>query len=117
MRRLHAPRSARKGLRAAQHALQRGDEAGVDEALWQALTGYFGNRLNLPPGEVTSDDILLALNRSGADPDVLRHLEPLLTMLESRRYGATLAEPRNIQSAGHIEETSRILLRCEKLKI
>ena len=54
-RRLHAPKSAREGLRRARTALSKNDKKDFYEALWDALASYFGDRLNLGPGDVTQD--------------------------------------------------------------
>jgi len=81
-RRRAAPKLARKALRAAGRARKRADTRAFYDALWQALTGYFGNRLNLPPGEVTPLSLEPLL-----PPASFQAVCALLDQIEAGRYG------------------------------
>lgn len=100
VRRQQAPRSARKGLKAADAALSRNDSAAFYEALGNALSDYFGHRLNLPPGDVTPDTVLAAFNRAGLDTNMLRYV---FEQVEGARYGrvsaASIEQMKSLKSS------------------
>ena len=79
-RRLKAPRAARAGVEAAEAALD--DSAAFHEGLWRALTEYFGNRLNLAPGEVEAARVQAEF------PEQAETVGALFSACEASRYGA-----------------------------
>ena len=82
IRRRTAPKIARKALRTAERARKHGDTKAFYDALWQALTGFFGNRLNLPPGDVTRTALEHLLDEEQRQP-----LHELFDQIEAGRYG------------------------------
>jgi hypothetical protein len=115
-RRQKAPEAARHALRAATHARKHGDTAAFHNALWGVLAGYFGNRLNLPPGEVTPASTLQALDRAGLKPDLLNTLRMIFAQVESSRYGLSNAtSPESMEKLQSSLE--QILKQCEKMRL
>lgn len=90
VRRQQAPKAARKGLKAASIALRKNDPSAFYEALGNALSDYFGHRLNLPPGDVTPATVIAALERAGADTKTLRSI---FDQVEAARYGMAAQKP------------------------
>ena len=120
-RRRQAPRSARKALAAAVQALAHEPAPQFFEALWQLLTGYFGHRFNLSPGEVSSDVVTRRLLASGWSIDLVEEVRQLFEACELRRFGQadTSEEPMgaNDQQAWHarLDRLVELLRICEKL--
>jgi len=84
VRRQQAPKAARQGLKTANLALRKNDSTAFYEAIGNALSTYFGHRLNLPPGDVTSATVLAALEQAGADTSTLKSI---FEQVEGARYG------------------------------
>jgi hypothetical protein len=84
-RRKKAPKAARKGLKKAQHALARRDASAFYEAIWETLSTYFGNRLNLAPGEVTLKRLLERIDQP--DSPEATQFTTLFEQVDHRRYG------------------------------
>ena len=115
VRRQKAPKAARKALRAAEQARRLGDVAAFYDSLWNALADYFGHRLNLPPGDVTSSTVLQAMGRAGFDPEQINALRAIFEQLEACRYGRPgETAPETMEKLqGSLEQ---ILKQCEKAK-
>ena len=86
-RRLRAPRAARTGLESARLALRRRDNTAFYEAVWDTLATYFGDRLNLAPGEVTEARVGEAMRREGVGDHTLSQLRDLFMVCEHARFG------------------------------
>ena len=116
VRRQTAPKAARKALRAAELARKQNNTSEFYDALWNALHDYFGNRLNLPPGDVTATVALQALSRKGFDPEELNKLRSLFEQVETIRYSAPTKT-----DAGQMEQLQqrleKLLKRSEKTQI
>ena len=90
VRRERAPRAARTGLRRAEAAARAGDRAAFFDAVWEALTAYFGDRLNLPPGEVDAGRVIARAGDTA--PEVWRNeVERLFGECEAARYAGPAA--------------------------
>jgi len=79
-------------LRTAQQRLDDARRAGGSTAIehvGRALTGYIADRLNLPPGTLTSADAGRLLAERGASADLAAEVQRLLAEVESMRYGGT----------------------------
>jgi hypothetical protein len=115
VRRQKAPKAARKALRAADHARRHDDATAFYDALWNALADYFGNRLNLPPGDVTPTTVLKALGRAGFNPEQINTTHAIFEQVEARRYGQPGAvSPESMEKLQSGLE--QILKQCEKAK-
>jgi hypothetical protein len=88
MRRQQAPKAARKALKAAEAAIRKNDAAAFYEALGNALAAYFGNRLNLPPGDTTPSIILNTLTQAGFDTEKTKRI---FDQVDAARYGASVS--------------------------
>lgn len=117
IRKQKAPKAARQALKKADQAIRSGDRQTFYNALWDALTGYFGHRLNLPPGNITAEALLIALNRAGADPELNQRLNTVFNCIEASRYG----QSGNDTSAGQMEqlqtEVEHILKTATAIKL
>ena len=116
IRRQKAPKAALKALKKADRAQQNGDVKLFHDALWQTLTDYFGHRLNLPPGDVTSTIALQALERKAFDPEQLNTLRSIFEQLESSRYGLP-AETNSEEMLRLRNRLQQLLKHCEKVKM
>ncbi len=110
MRRQQAPKAARQALRAASSAMKQGDVQGFYNSLWDALTGYFGNRLNLPPGDVTLNQMTAILSEARLPEIQLDTLKNLFNTVEQYRYGAQ----GKAESPEHMESLKTELVRLLK---
>jgi hypothetical protein len=114
-RRQKAPKAARKALHAAEQARKHGNTKAFYDALWNALADYFGHRLNLPPGDVTSSTVLSSLSRAGLDPEHVNTLRTVFEQVEASRYGALVnSSPEQMESFQRSLE--RTLTRCKRLR-
>ena len=115
-RRQKAPRSARAGLKEATAAESRRDTQAFYEALWRSFSDYFGNRLNLPPGDVTAPDVLGRLRRGGLDESVLDDLRNLCEACDHARFaGVSEADPDSFQDQRR--RLAGVLKACERVKL
>ena len=115
-RRQKAPKSARAGLKKADEALREGNDAGFFEGLWEGLSAYFGNRLNLAPGAVVPDDVLAALRQAHLPESDCETLGRVFSQCEQARFGAVTG-PEDSGSEASLEELKRILKACERIRI
>ena len=116
VRRQKAPKAARKALRAAEQARRHADVAAFYDSLWNAMADYFGHRLNLPPGDVTSSTVLQVMGRAGFDPEQIKMLRTIFEQVEASRYGQPEAvSPESMEKLQSGLE--QILKQCEKAKL
>jgi hypothetical protein len=120
-RRQLAPQAARSGIGAAEQALRAGDSARFHEALWEALSSYFGHRFNLLPGEISRDAVAERLARAGLGPAELAGLGEIFRHLERERFarppsgGSPLPASERQRLAGLLAEAGRLLQACDKI--
>ena len=112
-RRQKAPAAARKALRAAEHAIKKQNSGAFYDALWNALADYFGNRLNLPPGDITPAVVLRELQQKKFNEQSAGELRTIFEQVELSRYGIAGAKtPAEMKAAQRSLE--QILKQCEK---
>ncbi|MFA5688470.1 MAG: BatD family protein [Kiritimatiellales bacterium] len=112
-RRQKAPKAARRALRAADYARRRNDSKAFYDSLWNALADYFGNRLNLPPGDVTADIVLRSLEQENFSAESVAELRIIFDRVEISRYGIDAAKtPEEMKAVQRSLE--QILKHCEK---
>jgi hypothetical protein len=122
-RRHQAPRSARVGLRKVENALSAGDQKAFFEAVWETLASYFGNRLNLSPGEVTSDVVIGALIAGKLDPGLTEQARDLFSYCEKERFGygqpktMTLSAQDKKIDADLLNRLNHLLKECERIRL
>lgn len=104
-RRAQAPKAAREGLAAAEHAVETKDSHAFHEGVWQALTDYFGNRLNLAPGEVEATRVQAAF------PEQADTIRDLFSACEAQRYGGS-ATAKDL--AARLQTLQELVQTCEK---
>ncbi|HSR88165.1 MAG TPA: BatD family protein, partial [Pontiella sp.] len=111
-RRQKAPRTARRNIQLAARAMRAKDENAFQQAMWDALTEYFGHRLNLAPGEVTLQTVLARIPGEPAD------IEHLFNQIEQWRYAIRSHEgnPKDEMKA-LLRKLSSVLKRCERMKL
>ncbi len=113
-RRYRAPRSARPGLRQAEKALASGSGDEFYNGMWAALTAYFGDRLNLPPGAVTTEEVQRVMSRNGLSSDHLDTIARLFAACDQRRFSGVTTAPASMKQ--HLDEFRCILKACERVK-
>lgn len=86
-RRSKALRSAEQGFKQAEKALHDKNADAFYDGLWMALANYFGNRLNLAPGEVAHETVTNACCNSTASKQLLEATEQLFTACDHHRFG------------------------------
>ncbi len=110
-RRQKAPKAARRNVQRAEQVMRQGDATGFYEALWDALTEYFGHRLNLAPGEVTLVAVTAKVPKNASE------LENLFHTIEQRRYGIQSAESSKDEMKLLLREFTATLKACERRKL
>jgi len=121
-RRQQAPKSARTAIRKAEDARQKGDQSGFFQAVWEALASYFGNRLNLSPGEVSVDVVTTAL-AAKLESSRLTQLGELFALCEQQRFGSaavsgTASSEDDKKVFGQtLDSLHEVLKACEKIRI
>ncbi len=114
-RRQLAPKAARAGIARARSAMTANDAKQFYEALWEAMSSYFGNRFNLAPGDVSSDKIDSAFARAKFDAPERDLVKNLFLACEQARFGGA---PTVDSTGGEklIAELEDALRACEKIK-
>lgn len=119
-RRRAAPRSARRALAAALNALEREPAGRFFEAVWQVLADYFGNRFNLPPGAVTSEEVSRRLIALGWDTARVAEIQQLFAACEGARFGqlnapaATLPPAEQALWRTRLDQLVQLMRDCER---
>ena len=108
-RRSQAWPEASRSLKEAQKALNENNLTAANEALYQAITTYFGHRLNRPPGEVTCTRIIQAFNQEQVA------LTELIKAIEHNRYSPSTPPQETIQM--QIKTTRSLLQKCERTRL
>jgi len=111
-RRVQAPRVARAAVQRMRQELTATDPRGFYDALWGALTGYFGHRLNLPPGEVDADRVLAAFGPSIEEP-LRRIIRDLFARCAAVRFGG---ESSGADRRELFDQLLQVLQRCERVR-
>ena len=88
-RRHRAPKVARHALRRAEHALRAGQRRQFFEAMWETLVAYFGNRLNLSPGELTLEAVLVAMEAASAPASLKSDVQMIFSSCDVERFGTS----------------------------
>ncbi|QHI70097.1 BatD family protein [Tichowtungia aerotolerans] len=114
VRRQQAPKAARKAFRNATEAIHKNDTAAFYEALADAFTSYFGNRLNLPPGDVTPTVVLQALTQANVETE---QAKSLFHQVEAARYGLSVSEHSADEMKNLKGDLERLLKAVEKTKL
>lgn len=114
MRRDRAPRSARAGLAQAEKGLRKQDTAVFFEGFWKALSSYFGDRLNLSSGAVTSDAVIENMRQQGLAVESLKELERIFAACDQRRFANV--EISTDQMSELMVAAKKLLKQCEKVK-
>lgn len=110
-RRQKAPKAARAQLQQADRAARANDEPAFYQAAWNALVEYFGNRMNLAPGEVTKERVL---DRAPAHQE---EIERLFDLIEQRRYGLRDDSASKKDMKELARELTALLKKSERMKL
>ncbi len=113
-RRQKAPKAARAALKKASLARKNGDAAAFYNALWNALADYFGNRLNLAPGEISAPIIFQTLENSTLSSETLDRLKELFHEVDAGRYSPV--PPSTEKTEQQLLFLTQTLKQCEKCK-
>ncbi|WP_168433568.1 BatD family protein [Pontiella sulfatireligans] len=110
-RRQQAPKAARRSVQQAEKAMHKKNDEAFYEALWNALADYFGNRLNLPPGDVNLQTVLKRV------PKEAEAIEKLFTTIEQRRYGIEAGDGSKHEMKALLKQFNSTLHKCERMKL
>ncbi len=113
-RRLAAPRSARSALRAARAAADGDDPEVFAEAYWRVLADYFGNRLNLDPGQLTDRDVLGRLEKEGFDAPLREDVREAFELCEQLRFGGAPRAGAHTERRNQLDDLELLLQSCER---
>lgn len=117
-RRTRAPRRARAGLRHAERGAQAGALDSFHDGVWQALTHYFGDRLNLPPGDLSADRVCTRMAKGGLPAEAVDALRAWFERCERQRFsrgtGTAGADPSALIS--DLNRLRQLLKQCERVK-
>lgn len=108
-RRAQALPAAQRALNDARQALRKKEAIACNKSLHHALTLYFGHRLNLSPGEVTSTRIIAAFQK---EKDTVQHL---MQQIEHARYSPETPDTESLKQ--RIKTTHNLLKRCERIRV
>ena len=118
-RRLQAPKAARAALAQARAALDQDDTGAFHEAVWEALSSYFGNRFNLSPGMISRQLVLAQLDGSSLPDADRKALGDLFEQCEMARFGFS-GQGEDLHDRAGMEATlselDRLLKVCDKMK-
>lgn len=115
-RRQRAPRAARVAVRKARDAAEKGDGAAFHDAVWEALTGYFGNRLNLAPGEVDLERVLASFRAGKAETALLSDIRMVFESADAARFaGGGAAGAAGLRD--RLDLLVRLLSQAERVRI
>jgi len=110
-RRQKAPKAARQHIQLAEKAIRENNSTAFHEAAWQALTAYFGHRLNLAAGDVTVQTVL------GRVPE-LDNVRRLFDTIEQRRYGISAESAISQDEMKQLlTDLTSALKKCERIKL
>ncbi len=115
-RRVRAPRVARRALREARAAAGAGDGTAFLEACWGAVADYFGNRLNLPPGEVTPGRVLEAVRTAGLATERAAEMRDRFRRWEDWRFGGGDPAEALAEADATLEAVRLFLRESERLR-
>lgn len=113
-RRTRAPRVARKALREAEAAAAADDRHEFFDALWRSGADYFGNRLNLAPGEVDRDQIIEFCRDTRLNSQTLEALCELLQTCEMERFTASAQSLSGVDHRQVLNKMRATLKACER---
>ncbi len=113
-RRTRAPRVARKALQQAEAAATADNRQDFFDALWRSAADYFGNRLNLAPGEVDADQIIEFCRAAELGSRTTDELAELLQSCEMERFTASSLSLEGIDHSEMLNKMRSILKACER---
>ncbi len=117
-RRLRAPKSARAGLRQAEQALKNDQPDAYHDGLWNALSSYFGDRLNLSPGEVSAHQVIERCRQGGLPAEHLDLLRRLFAECDEFRFGAaSYARTESSLLATDLKAVPNLLKATERIRL
>jgi len=110
---LRAPRKSRAGMRKAKVFIDKGDSGAFYGAIQKTLEEYLGNKFDMPKGSVTPHEISAKLVSSGAQDEIIRKLNDVLSVCEMARYASSAPESADLVKI--LDDTRRIIDHVEKL--
>ncbi len=96
-------------LEQARGAARAGDLKEAYARIHQSISGFIGDRLNLPPAGLEDDVYVKALRNKGVDMDVVKRIERLLTKCSTIRYAPMTSQEDFAQDADTAHELIKSL--------
>lgn len=114
--RRQAPRRARAGLARSRTRLKAGDLAGATDALSDAMRAFFGPLLNLPPGQITADEVCHRLAAHGLPNEQIDRLRSVFADAERLRYARPADQTQALNEMQRIlDQMDELLARCQQV--
>ena len=113
-RRLLAPRKAKKGMREAEHLLEKNRSGEFYDAVFRTVREYVGNRYHVPSGGITSEVVDDVLTEKGVDQDIVSRLKNVFKECDMARYAPSELGKANMQDT--LKELKEIIDYLERYK-
>ena len=111
---IKAPRQAQKGLKEAKRLLDKGDKVSFCDAVFKTLQDYLANRLDIPKGNVSIEEVRSRIGNSNFDKEKEKILEDIFQKCEIVRYALGDTE---IDGKEMLSNVKKVILYMEKIKI
>ncbi len=112
MRKARAPAAARKALKEAEKQLKQGHAEEFYRLLWNAVSTYFSETLQLAPGQVSTDLIIHKMQEIGIPQPILQSATTVFDRIDTIRYA-----PREQQKPATKAEMRRDLIQIRNILI
>ena len=112
LRKARAPAAARKALKEAEKQLKQGHAEEFYRLLWNAVSTYFSETLQLAPGQVSTDLIIHKMQEIGIPQPILRSAMTVFDRIDTIRYA-----PREQQKPATKAEMRRDLIQIRNILI
>jgi hypothetical protein len=111
--RVRANAIAHKAVKSLKGKLK-GGQVSFYEALFGTLQGYLGNRLHVPAGGITYDEVEMMLKPKEADLQMLHKMRDLFNVCDRARFaGLSVDETRMKDDIKELEEVIKYLERAK----
>ena len=116
-RRLKAPKKARSALKTARDALAKEDATACAEALYEAISAYFSDRLNISPGQFEATRLEAFTSTGRLAQEHAQALRETLLLCETLRYGGEAVTADLAAWKTRLERVHTALNQCERIKL
>lgn len=122
-RRRRSQKTASTGIRQIHKALNEKNKPDFFEAFWNTLASYFGDRLNLAPGEISQERVVKVFSQSGMKGDDIAQIQEVFELCEQARFGLGHDATRRMTESDQqnatvmVEKLELVVKRCETIRV